>query len=29
MAEGHDRNGQRHVHAFVIDRPHPQWPREP
>jgi len=27
--EGTRRAGQRHSHAFVIDRLHPVWPREP
>jgi H+ antiporter protein len=27
-AEGSDRLGHRHAHAIVIDRLHPQWPRE-
>lgn len=26
MSEGHDRSGQRHMHAFVIDPLHPKWP---
>jgi hypothetical protein len=28
-AAGSDRSGRRHAHAFVIDRLHPEWPREP
>lgn len=28
-AEGADRSGHRHAHAFGIDRLHPEWPREP
>jgi H+ antiporter protein len=28
-AEGSDRYEHRHAHAFVIDRLHPEWPREP
>lgn len=28
-AEGADRLGRRHAHAFVIDGLHPEWPREP
>ncbi|UVC18251.1 hypothetical protein [Mesorhizobium onobrychidis] len=28
-AEGSDHFGHRHAHAFVIDKLHPEWPREP
>ncbi|CVI24696.1 Permease, MFS (fragment) [Agrobacterium fabacearum CFBP 5771] len=28
LMEGHHRHGQRHSHAFMIDRLHPEWPRE-
>jgi MFS family permease len=28
-AEGADQSGRRHAHPFVIDRLHPEWPREP
>ncbi len=28
LMEGHHRHGHRHSHAFMIDRLHPEWPRE-
>lgn len=28
LREGHHRRGRRHSHAFMIDRLHPDWPRE-
>jgi len=28
LREGHHRHGHRHSHAFMIDRLHPDWPRE-
>ena len=28
LMEGHQRHGHRHSHAFMIDRLHPDWPRE-
>ena len=28
LREGHHRQGRRHSHAFMIDRLHPDWPRE-
>jgi H+ antiporter protein len=28
LMEGHHRHGHRHSHAFMIDRLHPDWPRE-
>jgi H+ antiporter protein len=28
LREGHHRKGRRHSHAFMIDRLHPDWPRE-
>ncbi|QIA21986.1 MFS transporter [Mesorhizobium sp. AA22] len=28
-AEGTHHSGYRHAHAFVIDKLHPEWPREP
>lgn len=28
LMEGHHRHGNRHSHAFMIDRLHPEWPRE-
>ncbi|QRF54669.1 MFS transporter (plasmid) [Rhizobium rosettiformans] len=28
LIEGHHRHGNRHSHAFMIDRLHPEWPRE-
>lgn len=28
LLEGHHRHGHRHSHAFMIDRLHPEWPRE-
>jgi H+ antiporter protein len=28
LREGHHRIGRRHSHAFMIDRLHPDWPRE-
>ncbi|SSC67984.1 MFS transporter [Ciceribacter selenitireducens] len=28
LMEGHHRYGHRHSHAFMIDRLHPDWPRE-
>jgi hypothetical protein len=28
-AKGADQSGRRHAHPFVIDRLHPEWPREP
>jgi H+ antiporter protein len=28
LMEGHHRQGHRHSHAFMIDRLHPEWPRE-
>lgn len=27
--EGSDQAGRKHAHPFVIDRLHPEWPREP
>lgn len=28
LAEGHAQQGCRHAHAIIIDRLHPEWPRE-
>lgn len=28
LREGHHRQGRRHSHAFMVDRLHPDWPRE-
>ena len=28
LKEGHHRHGHSHAHAFMVDRLHPDWPRE-